>query len=125
MKPAHKLRLRGNLSRSCVLIVLAGLLCTQAAFAQSLPARLGGLDGDGQPTVLDLVRLINYVHGDATVLPSFLGLTLREREVFADVRGLVERRGYVFDSYHGNADRSLSLRSSRDTNAGPLLPPTR
>jgi hypothetical protein len=41
--------------------LLAGILFSQSAMG--LPQKLGDLDEDGQPTVLDLVRLINYLNG--------------------------------------------------------------
>jgi hypothetical protein len=45
---------------------LAGLLLTAGWFciaptAPALPPRFGDLDADGQPTVLDVVRLVNYL----------------------------------------------------------------
>lgn len=43
--------------RYCALL-FGGLLLISSAFAQQ-PTRLGDLDADSQPTVLDLVRLIN------------------------------------------------------------------
>src|ERR1044072_1463302 len=56
---------------------LAGLLFANTSLAGT--PSLGDLDGDGQSTVLDLVRLINHVNGSA-VLP----LQLRG---YADVTG--------------------------------------
>jgi hypothetical protein len=57
MKPARKALVWGNLNRTCLLIFLACLFCTRAL--TGLPQKLGDLDEDGVPTVLDLVRLIN------------------------------------------------------------------
>src|SRR6185503_7580564 len=41
----------------------AGFLLVNAALGQPVPTYLGDLDADGQPTVLDLVRLINHLNG--------------------------------------------------------------
>src|SRR5258706_86775 len=47
---------------------LALFLCALTARAQ--PLRLGDLDGDGQPTVLDIVRLIAHLTGAQTLSPA-------------------------------------------------------
>src|SRR5687767_938421 len=44
-------------------LTLGLLLLAQTVIAQSLPQRLGDLDADGQPSVYDLVRLINHING--------------------------------------------------------------
>src|SRR5262245_31492434 len=78
--------------RTAVTVFLS--FVTYAANAATLPTRLGDLDQDGLPTVSDLVLLVNYVNGDASVLPSIPGLTVQEREVFLDVNqdGVVNLR---------------------------------
>jgi alpha-tubulin suppressor-like RCC1 family protein len=63
--------------------------------AQALPTKLGDLDADGQPTVLDLQRLINYLNGDSSGLPPLPpGLTQQEREAFLDMdqSGTIDQR---------------------------------
>ncbi len=47
--------------------------------ASAIPARLGDLDRDGQPTVLDLTLLIGYLGDTNSLLPQVA--------VFADVNG--------------------------------------
>src|SRR5262245_24737658 len=46
-------------------------LLTAIATAGAQPLRLGDLDADGQPTIFDLVRLINHLSG-VTPLPAAL-----------------------------------------------------
>src|SRR5712692_7130020 len=45
------------------LIILRGLFLTSTLCA--FPQKLGDLDGDGQATVLDLVRMVNQINGTA------------------------------------------------------------
>lgn len=84
---------RASLLNRLVLGILVPALAL-SAYGQSLPSRIGDLDGDGQATVLDLVQLINYLGGNADVLPNRPGVTLKEREAFADVdqNGVVDQR---------------------------------
>src|SRR5689334_17316989 len=46
------------------------ILLAQPLLAQTLPQRLGDLDADGQPTIYDLVRLLNHLNGSAPLAPS-------------------------------------------------------
>ena len=59
---------------SVLLLALVALLFAPAlARAQSTtPALLGDLDSDGQPTVLDLQRLLNHLRGTNTLNPQLL-----------------------------------------------------
>src|SRR6266571_9429969 len=66
-----------TLNWSFALIILSGFFCVHSALA--LPKRLGDLDGDGQITVLDLIRLINHINGSAHLDPQLRG--------YADVNG--------------------------------------
>ena len=50
------------LVRSCLLLSLLGI-SPLSSFAQML----GDLDGDGKATIFDVVRLINYINGTATL----------------------------------------------------------
>ena len=46
--------------RAILVVLLVSIFCPLRSFAQ--PARLGDLDADGQPTVLDLQRLLNHLN---------------------------------------------------------------
>src|ERR1051325_8684881 len=50
------------LGSNCRAFFVAGVVLANTALGQSLPNLLGDLDADGQPTVLDLVRLINHLN---------------------------------------------------------------
>lgn len=66
--------LKGKLMR--IGIIIAGLLLVPMSL-RALPERLGDLDEDGTPTVLDLVAIVNHIRGTPR-LPNELAL-------FADV----------------------------------------
>ena len=78
----------GN-SNACSFTVL-NIQTIQSTAPPTIPTRLGDLDADGRPTVLDLQRLLNHINGSAT-----LALPLRG---YADLTG---------DGYINQADVDL------------------
>src|SRR5436309_1658658 len=66
MPRAHYYSLLGNLSKLILLLLLVGLPFLYVTVSAQ-PLRLGDLDADDQPTVLDLVRLINHINGTASL----------------------------------------------------------
>lgn len=66
------------------LVGCLALLAAVTGAAQPLPSRLGDLDADGEPTVLDLVRLVNYLNGRPSV-PGALESSPAAFRAFADV----------------------------------------
>jgi len=75
MHPPRASVRRGSVNTTFALIFLSGLFVAHTLCA--LPQKLGDLDGDGQPTVLDLVILLNHIN--ATPRLS------NEMAVFADL----------------------------------------
>src|SRR6266850_1222830 len=72
-------------------IIFIAIFCTQVGHAAVL-YKLGDLDGDGEVTVLDLVRLINHIN--AVAAASTDDLLSRELLGYADVNG----DGYINDA---------------------------
>jgi hypothetical protein len=75
-----------------------------AARPSAVPYRMGDLDGDGQPTVLDLTLLIGYLNDTNTLLPQVA--------VFADVN----RDGVIYSN-------DVSALADAIMGRTPLLPP--
>jgi hypothetical protein len=75
MPPSRKACLQRTFNKPCLLILLAFTFCSQVLLA--LPQKLGDLDEDGQPTVVDIARLVNHLKGTVPLSPDML--------LFADV----------------------------------------
>src|SRR5437870_8646426 len=71
----HPLRVKRPVCSGIAWILL--LLVLLALPASAVSTKLGDLDGDGQPTVLDLVTIINHINGTPRLS--------NEMAVFADV----------------------------------------
>ena len=94
--------------RLLVLAIIVGLPLFSAIAQMAVPAQLGDLDADGQPTVLDLVRLLKHIDGTAR-----LG---SEPAVFADLNQ---------DGFVNQTDVDLLTDAILGLSALPILPPTR
>ena len=75
MLPAHQAVPCGISNKWLLLVFLPLILLSSQALA--LPQKLGDLDGDGEATVLDIVRLINHINGSVPLSPDL--------QVLADV----------------------------------------
>src|SRR5437773_2091768 len=84
MLRAHYYSLLENLSKSILLLLVGLSLLSLTVSAQ--PLRLGDLDADSQPTVLDLVRLLNHINGTVSLSPALAP--------FADINedGVIDQR---------------------------------
>src|SRR6266516_110621 len=84
MLRAHYYSLLENLSKSILLLLVGLSLLSLTVAAQ--PLRLGDLDADGQPTVLDMVRLLNHINGTVSLSSALAP--------FADINedGVIDQR---------------------------------
>ena len=70
MEPIRKDSLRRSVIAYCVLALLFCLSFPLTLFA--LPQKLGDLDEDGQPTVVDIARLVNHLKGTTPLSTDLL-----------------------------------------------------
>src|SRR5437867_568727 len=86
MHQPRQRRLCEGVKRTFAFATFGGFLFLQSVLAA--PPSLGDLDADGQPTVLDLVRLINHIQSSAgSPPPGGTGILPVALQPFADLNG--------------------------------------
>jgi hypothetical protein len=121
MKIACKLGRFWKTAEALLFAFLASAHVVSSLRAQSLPTRLGNPDADGQPTVLDLVRLINHLNGVDSLSPSLLPFAdingdalvdSKDRELLADlILGLpLPSRPVTFEPASGSSEVGVAVR---------------